>query len=63
MYFHSLNDFFAMGGYAFYVWMAYGISLLLVVSYALALRGQNKRIKRRIKRLAEREADPTGVES
>lgn len=63
MYFHSVSDFLAMGGYAFYVWMAYGISLLLVVGYVVALRSQNKRIKRRIKRLAEREAGSTGVKT
>ena len=26
MAFNSLADFFSMGGYAFYVWLAYGIS-------------------------------------
>ncbi|MFT6926596.1 MAG: heme exporter protein D [Psychromonas sp.] len=28
MAFNSLADFFAMGGYGFYVWLAYGISFL-----------------------------------
>ncbi|MFV8463626.1 heme exporter protein CcmD [Vibrio campbellii] len=37
MYFESLSDFFAMGGYASYVWSAFGITflsmfILLVVS-------------------------------
>ncbi|MEL0610382.1 heme exporter protein CcmD [Vibrio echinoideorum] len=37
MYFESLSDFFAMGGYASYVWSAFGITffamlVLLVVS-------------------------------
>ena len=37
MYFDSLSDFFAMGGYASYVWSAFGITffamiVLLVVS-------------------------------
>ena len=37
MYFESLSDFFAMGGYASYVWSAFGITFpamifLLVVS-------------------------------
>ena len=31
MAFSSLSDFFAMGGYSFYVWLAYGVSLLSVV--------------------------------
>jgi len=28
MYFESLSDFFAMGGYASYVWSAFGITFL-----------------------------------
>lgn len=26
--FDSISDFFAMGGYSFYVWLAYGITFL-----------------------------------
>lgn len=28
MAFDSISDFFAMGGYGFYVWLAYGLSFL-----------------------------------
>lgn len=28
--FNSVSDFFAMGGYGFYVWLAYGLSFLAV---------------------------------
>ena len=28
MYFHSFHEFLEMGGYAFYVWGAYGIAML-----------------------------------
>jgi heme exporter protein D len=28
MYFESMNDFWAMGGYGFYVWLSYGIGFL-----------------------------------
>lgn len=28
--FDSISDFFAMGGYGFYVWLAYGITFLAV---------------------------------
>ena len=31
MQFHSVSDFLAMGGYAFYVWLAYGVSLVVMV--------------------------------
>lgn len=27
----TLGEFFAMGGYGFYVWSAYGITLLLLI--------------------------------
>lgn len=31
MQFHSVSEFLAMGGYAFYVWLAYGVSLVVLV--------------------------------
>ena len=31
MAFNSFADFFAMGGYGFYVWLAYGISLACLI--------------------------------
>jgi heme exporter protein D len=31
MAFASLSDFIAMGGYSFYVWLAYGVSLLSLI--------------------------------
>ncbi len=31
MYFESLSDFFAMGGYASYVWSAFGITFLAMI--------------------------------
>ncbi len=56
MAFHSLADFFAMGGYAFYVWTAYGICFVLLTGYVLLLRHQRKALRRRIQQLALREA-------
>ncbi|RBW47439.1 heme exporter protein CcmD [Psychromonas sp. B3M02] len=32
MAFTSFSDFLAMGGYSFYVWLAYGVSLLSVIT-------------------------------
>ncbi len=37
-----MSEFFAMGGYGFYVWGAYGVSALVVVVEVLALRGRRK---------------------
>ncbi len=42
MFFESWSDFIQMGGYGFYVWLAYGISLLSILVLALqSLRGRN----------------------
>lgn len=30
IYFHSIHDFFHMGGCAFYVWSAYGVTLFFL---------------------------------
>ena len=31
MAFSSFSDFIAMGGYSFYVWLAYGISMISII--------------------------------
>ncbi|NRA72850.1 MAG: heme exporter protein CcmD [Gammaproteobacteria bacterium] len=31
MHFDSLSEFFAMGGYAFYVWLSYGVTFTLLI--------------------------------
>ena len=35
-----MNEFFAMGGYGFYVWGAYGVAALAIVVEVLALRAR-----------------------
>jgi heme exporter protein D len=37
-----MTEFFAMGGYAFYVWGAYGVTALVLAVEVLALRGRRK---------------------
>ena len=39
-----LNEFFAMGGYAFYVWGAYGVTALVVIAEVLALRARRRAV-------------------
>jgi heme exporter protein D len=34
----SLTEFFAMGGYGFYVWSAYGLTALVLVAEIAAVR-------------------------
>ncbi|OOS00223.1 heme exporter protein CcmD [Haemophilus paracuniculus] len=43
MFFQSWSEFWAMGGYGFYVWLSYGISLLtIVILIAQSVRGKKK---------------------
>jgi len=47
-----LNDFLSMGGYAIYVWSAYGISIIvLFLNIILAIRNEHKTINNIKKRL------------
>ncbi|MBD1556072.1 heme exporter protein CcmD [Vibrio sp. S9_S30] len=43
MYFESISDFLAMGGYASYVWGAFGITFLsmLILLFSSIKRGRN----------------------
>ena len=51
------QEFFAMGGYAFYVWMSYGITVIVMLVIVIApivqrkqfLRQQSLRLKRQEK--------------
>jgi heme exporter protein CcmD len=38
-----MSDFFAMGGYAWYVWMAYGVTALAIVWEIIAVRLSRRR--------------------
>ena len=38
----NVNEFFAMGGYGFYVWGAYGITALIIVAEVLAVRARGR---------------------
>jgi heme exporter protein D len=37
-----MSDFLAMGGYAFYVWGAYGVTALVIVAELIALRARRR---------------------
>jgi heme exporter protein D len=52
-----MKEFLHMGGYAAFVWSAYGIAcLVLIVSLILPLL-ENKKIRRRIVRMLHEEQD------
>ena len=48
-----MTEFLAMGGYGWYVWMAYGACALAIAAEAVALRGR----RRRALELARQDAD------
>lgn len=54
MAFDSLADFFVMGGYGFYVWLAYGISFLgltvLIINTLVKRKKILKTVEQRIAR-------------
>ncbi len=47
--FESFSDFLSMNGYAFYVWLSYGLSLLLGIVLWLWSKHQRKQILEEIK--------------
>ncbi|MFZ4062120.1 MAG: heme exporter protein CcmD [Polynucleobacter sp.] len=47
---NSPAEFFAMGGYALYVWSSFGVCVLVLVLEPLAVRARFKAIVRRLKR-------------
>ena len=49
MQWHSVSDFFAMGGYAFYVWGSCGITFGCMVIELLLLQSRRQRIMQAVK--------------
>ena len=50
----SLNDFLHMGGYGFYVWTSYGISLVVLLANVILPARQRKKLLKDIARKARR---------
>ncbi len=46
MQFDSLQDFLAMGGYALYVWLSFGVSLLALVWVVIDSASTHKKLLR-----------------
>ena len=51
----SWSEFFAMGGYAFFVWMSYGLTFLVIVFNIVMPLIQRKQVIKRVKRAIRRE--------
>lgn len=50
MTWHSASEFFAMGGYALYVWGSFGVTALALIIEPLLLRKRRSEALRRLKR-------------
>jgi heme exporter protein D len=48
MQWQSLNDFFAMGGYAFYVWGSFGVCAVAMIAEPLLVLNRRKAALRQI---------------
>jgi heme exporter protein D len=48
----TVSDFFHMGGYAFYVWTAYGFTLVVLVANVVAPLLRGRELRRRLARQA-----------
>ena len=55
MFFQTWNDFFNMGGYGFYVWLSYGISLVAIVALIVQTIKQHKTVLQSVLREVQRE--------
>ena len=54
MQFSTVQEFFAMGGYGLYVWLAYGICALSLGGLILATRWRRKALLGEVKRALAR---------
>jgi heme exporter protein D len=48
MQFDSISAFFDMGGYAFFVWLSYGVSALLLTLLVYTSHSNHKNVKNKI---------------
>ncbi|MCF1429148.1 MAG: heme exporter protein CcmD [Shewanella sp.] len=55
MQFESLGDFFNMGGYAFYVWLAYGVTFSSLAILVFQSVGQKNKVLKQIAQKLARE--------
>ena len=48
MQWNSASEFFAMGGYAFYVWGSFGVTALVMLGEMLTIRAQRAELIRQL---------------
>jgi heme exporter protein D len=58
MQWHSAGEFFAMGGYAFYVWGSFGLCAVAMIIEPLLLRRRCLQMERSLRRRRAAEGTP-----
>lgn len=56
MQFDSISAFLDMGGYGFYVWLSYGVSIFALAVLVFSSMNSHKKIKQQIVQRIKREA-------
>ena len=56
MHFASFSDFMAMGGYAFYVWLSFGLTLVCLVGIIIFTRMKTRSLLGELRSKQAREA-------
>ncbi|MCS0542135.1 heme exporter protein CcmD [Aeromonas veronii] len=56
MHFASFSDFIAMGGYAFYVWLSFGLTLVCLVGIIISTRMKTRCLLAELRSKQAREA-------
>jgi heme exporter protein D len=59
MQWNSVSEFFAMGGYALYVWGSFGLTAAVVAGEVLSLRARRKAILRELRTELLSERNPS----
>ncbi len=55
---NSLSEFFAMGGYALYVWGSFGATFLLMALEPILVRRRHQAVLQRIRRMIRMDSNP-----
>ena len=59
MQWHSVSEFFAMGGYAFYVWGSFGATAVVIALEVWQVRARRRQILRNLLEEPESQSDST----
>lgn len=57
----SWSDFFAMGGYAFFVWGSYGVTAVLMIAEAVLVVRRHRGVLERLGRMAHADQMKAGT--